>query len=127
MKYEQEIIDMENYYATATPEEAIAYFKAKSAQAFSSFRSACKKAIAICDRIVGICNKVASKCRGIMARFGKYTAGVRRDIALAKVMMDTDINTEGFTDATLDELEDRYNMELLLIEAKEILLKSKTK
>lgn len=54
MNYEQEIIDMENFYSTATIEEAMEFFKLQSANVFSVIKNACRKAMAKCNRILKV-------------------------------------------------------------------------
>lgn len=64
MKLEQEIIDIENFYATATLEEAIAYFKAVSNKCFAVVKAGCAE--------------VVRSVKGLIARFGKPVPSNRR-------------------------------------------------
>jgi hypothetical protein len=59
---EKEIIDMENFYATATLEDMFAYFKAKSAHCFTKFRNLAVEVKHICAGVRRLLVKKNQSC-----------------------------------------------------------------
>lgn len=99
---EQEIIDMENFYATATLEEAFAYFKMKSDQCFTA--------------MLGSVDRMKKVIRGMVRFFvkPKSTAQqLRDDLSVDKIL-------QNYVQLSVD---DQLQMNLLLRDALEILIK----
>ena len=108
---DQEIIDMDNFYETATFAEAIAYFKMISNQCI--------------DIAVKAIEKIKELCKGLSRFFiinHGACAGVRRDIQAHQIWLNTKKPDQKTVDI-LEDIDDRIEMESLLIQAKEILNK----
>ena len=106
MRLDQEIIDMENFYATASIEEVYAYFKSAMHKATEQFKSACRK--------------VLRAGKGIMARFGKAKPGAQAKPTNKRLR-------ENITDEMLrlnsfkDTFEYTQESEMFLLQMKDIL------
>ena len=108
MKLEQEIIEMENFYQTATLEEAFAYFKMKSAQCFAIIKEAISEIKSI---IRGIC---------------RFFTNTKLDKGKIRSNIDLDMiysNTFRNTSVTKLDIYDLIAMEELLVEAQTLLIK----
>ena len=117
MNYEQEIIDMENFYSTATIEEAMAFFKLQSGKAFSVVKRTCRKATVTCNRILRVVFGIsrffqAKPCTALR---------LRRDLNWSKVLMNK-ARSEN-VHAIIHDIDDQIGMEETLVQAIEILIK----
>lgn len=99
---EQEIIDMENFYQTATPEEAMAYYKKKYAQLLAGIH-----------RVIGQLKKVAAGMCRFFTSPRSISGELRKALTVEKV-------TQNLIKVEID-IEDKIEMASLLLQAEEIL------
>lgn len=111
---DQELLEIENFYKTATPSEAIAYFKAKSAECFVTLKEVCASAV----RLVKKCIRIT---RSLFIRNRMTTV---QSLRKQRVIVE---NTFRPYRKPLAELQEEVAMEELLIQAQEILIKSNSK
>jgi hypothetical protein len=116
---EQEIIDMENFYATATLEEAFAYFKCQASICMDTIKESV-------GRILTAAKAIEKHFDAGMGRFFTRNYGIaaslRKDLTPATIWLNTE-KPDARTLSILKDLDDRIGMEEVLCEALEILNK----
>jgi hypothetical protein len=116
---EKEIIDMENFYATASIEDALAYFKSVSAKCYSSIINNARQVVTLARLIEKQFNAGLGR---FFTRNYSTAASLRKDITPATIWLNTEKPTQR-TIGILEALEDSVSMDALLQDAVQILNK----